>query len=860
MARAAVSAPGRHGMVLVGPPGVGKSYVLARAAAALEADGVPVVHLIAEPTLAPLPFATFRTLLPAIGPRPESWAELVRAGIDLLTAPPDRPPTVVVVDDVQHLDAGSVAILHQGLLGGRFRLLGSLRSGVAVPESVSRLWSDGLIDREDLRPLDRPAAAAYAGQLLGGPLEGASEQRLWRWTQGNPLFLRELLASARAAGSLQRVRGLWRIRGEVAGSEGLRSLLELRLTDVTPGVRQVAEALAVADGLPAAVLEQLAGDAVAEAERAGVITVSDDRRLECRLAHPLHGEVLRHELGRDRIRQGQELLIDMAAALPEGAVDPMLLAIWHLETDRRDPGTVALLAAAARAAWVANDSALTARLSRQAWRLGGDTDHGIMLCEALLRQGRGEEMAAVSEAVLAAADDDGTKADAVSYIATAKRIWANRPEEAIELAERYAEKLDDPVQRVVLDLLVATAELDRGRPARAVELARIVLETGSPHLANAAAIIVVPALAIMGELDEAIRIADHAIATALGAEGQPLNDLGSHLLFRVDTGAMQGGLAEAATVIEASYEQVAAAGDTLALAWLTFVLARIEVRRGRMASALTRFQEAAVGFADLHRLAWETWAQAGIAQCHALLGERAPAHAAAERIAALRRWHQGMGASDVRRALAWISVSDGDVAGAVAEMHAALDDALAHDERFIAAVILNDLGRLGDHRRIDDLRTLAATIPSRLVAAWAARAEATLVADGTRLAEVADLLAREGARLEAGEVEGLVADLARTAGDERGAAAAVQRAVEHLATCEGVRTPSVAAIDRPALTRRENDVARLAAAGASRRAIATDLYLSVRTVDSHLQRVYRKLGVSTSAELARVLQPGAVDH
>jgi DNA-binding CsgD family transcriptional regulator len=55
-----------------------------------------------------------------------------------------------------------------------------------------------------------------------------------------------------------------------------------------------------------------------------------------------------------------------------------------------------------------------------------------------------------------------------------------------------------------------------------------------------------------------------------------------------------------------------------------------------------------------------------------------------------------------------------------------------------------------------------------------------------------------------------------------------------------------------ALTGREREVARLAGAGLSSKDIAAALHLSVRTIDSHLARVYRKLGVSRRAALGRL--------
>jgi DNA-binding NarL/FixJ family response regulator len=53
------------------------------------------------------------------------------------------------------------------------------------------------------------------------------------------------------------------------------------------------------------------------------------------------------------------------------------------------------------------------------------------------------------------------------------------------------------------------------------------------------------------------------------------------------------------------------------------------------------------------------------------------------------------------------------------------------------------------------------------------------------------------------------------------------------------------------LTEAERRVAALAAEGRSNKEIAAALFLAVGTVESHLSRVYRKLGVRSRAELAR---------
>ena len=78
-------------------------------------------------------------------------------------------------------------------------------------------------------------------------------------------------------------------------------------------------------------------------------------------------------------------------------------------------------------------------------------------------------------------------------------------------------------------------------------------------------------------------------------------------------------------------------------------------------------------------------------------------------------------------------------------------------------------------------------------------------------------------------------------------------------TCAG----SAAAVRRPkSWSETEQRVAALVADGRSNKAIAAELYISVRTVESHLSHVYRKTGVRSRVQLTRHLmaaEPGAKD-
>jgi DNA-binding CsgD family transcriptional regulator len=65
------------------------------------------------------------------------------------------------------------------------------------------------------------------------------------------------------------------------------------------------------------------------------------------------------------------------------------------------------------------------------------------------------------------------------------------------------------------------------------------------------------------------------------------------------------------------------------------------------------------------------------------------------------------------------------------------------------------------------------------------------------------------------------------------------------------RRAVAAALGRESLTRRELEVARLAATGMSAKEIAGALFVGKRTVESHLASVYAKLGVDSKLQLVR---------
>ena len=82
---------------------------------------------------------------------------------------------------------------------------------------------------------------------------------------------------------------------------------------------------------------------------------------------------------------------------------------------------------------------------------------------------------------------------------------------------------------------------------------------------------------------------------------------------------------------------------------------------------------------------------------------------------------------------------------------------------------------------------------------------------------------------------------------------ALERCLRELEACGLTPVKRREGADRSRLTPQERSVARLVASGLSNREAAAELLLSVKTVERHLTHSYRKLGVSTRAELAAAL-------
>jgi DNA-binding CsgD family transcriptional regulator len=154
--------------------------------------------------------------------------------------------------------------------------------------------------------------------------------------------------------------------------------------------------------------------------------------------------------------------------------------------------------------------------------------------------------------------------------------------------------------------------------------------------------------------------------------------------------------------------------------------------------------------------------------------------------------------------------------------------------------------------RLDEL---ARVIEGDLAQARAAHAGALVSGDPASLEAAAAAFHDLGAVLLAAEAAADAAVAWRRAGDPRRAIAAERQAQALMARCEGARTPALATAPtaRTVLTRRELEIARLAATGLSNKEIAQQLFLSAHTVQNKLHVAYEKLGLSGRDDLSAAL-------
>ena len=200
---------------------------------------------------------SLRAIDPADMPQEQLWAftRLVQEkGAD--------GPVLLVIDDMHHSGDRMLEIL--GELTGRIgdvALLTVLAGRTEPGEWLSRFPAATTVR---LEPLSRADAATLAGAFVcDKPLAPEATEFLVNRASGNPLYLRELVAMARARGSLVDDGDHYGLAAHAAIPATLQALLAARLDALDPALKLGLQHVAVVGD--AATVEQVAGLGSAEA-------------------------------------------------------------------------------------------------------------------------------------------------------------------------------------------------------------------------------------------------------------------------------------------------------------------------------------------------------------------------------------------------------------------------------------------------------------------------------------------------------------------------------------------------------------------------------------------------------------------
>ena len=181
------------------------------------------------------------------------------------------------------------------------------------------------------------------------------------------------------------------LSGSLPPSNRLIELVESRIQGLSGEERHVLDLLAFAEGLGANVLTALTDPLrLQELERRGLVVVTRDRRrIEARVAHPIHSDVLRHRAGVMKAEGVKRALADALESTGARREDLLRLGAWRLEAGGEVNAHLMLRAAGQARARCDYD--LAERLLSAAIDVGAGIEAALLSGQLLYLQGRSEE-------------------------------------------------------------------------------------------------------------------------------------------------------------------------------------------------------------------------------------------------------------------------------------------------------------------------------------------------------------------------------------------------------------------------------------------------------------------------------------
>jgi DNA-binding CsgD family transcriptional regulator len=897
---------GGGGVAIYGEPGMGKTSLLHFVADRASRNGAQVLTARGIESEAVLPFAAitdllwplqahFATLPPiqrealeiclalSAGP-PRGPLAACAGALGVLTAAADRSPLVILVDDFQWLDAESAQILlfvARRLVDEPLAMVFAVRvePDVPMPDTDLPMLSLGGLGIDECGQLAKAMNVTVSPQKLASLVSS---------TGGNPLAVMERLRMAGTGG--------WNGSSWASpDGTGLHQSLERtwgRLFDQLPEDARTALFVVVADqdaggrySMQALKSLGLSLASLGPAERLGLVTSSADA---IRLRHPLLRSIV-------IARTPLAARVAVYQALAEIADD--YSRSWYLAAAAFSPDdeVAGALVAAADEARQRNGLRASAHTLRRAAEL---TTNPLMRAERLLQAAHdahlaGDSSSAVTwcEQALSYRDDPSFVVDA-QQVAGAALTWLGEPRRALELMTGAAARArpNDPVRAAEILAEATGPAIMQGDMHQVRELAQLVegIWEHSPDAAGAATstalAMVAGAFSISGDIARAAvllrRTAELAPSSNMAADLHGaafhaqslgwaerysearnqltilLNDarrlasppiLSFALAISAEIGWWSGQWTTAYADATEALQWATENGQPGLLAYGLSMLARIEAARGERELCQTRIERAqreveprgvgcvpiygyslglaALGAGELFdagkrlQQAWELALRRGVKNPNVfpIAGDLAEALARtgeAERCRGILNWlderAQTTGLAYPRaaacRAQGILATNPDEAQRLFADSLAALDEVgpIAFEQ---ARTLLCSGETMRRNRQPvaarEPLHEALILFESLGAQPWAARARAELAASGAKDQRAADSFGRHNGLQE--------------------------------------------------LSPQELQVARIAGRGQNNAEVAAALFVSRKTVEAHLTRVYRKLGIRSRTELARIL-------
>ncbi|MEH3142744.1 MAG: AAA family ATPase [Mycobacterium kyogaense] len=838
-------------------------------------DGVDaqLLDILAPPQRAALDHVLLRGGADA---EPVSARAVASATLALLAALTRQAPVLLAVDDAQWLDSSTRFVL--GFVLRRLDLsigaLATVRSGHRNTPATAWLcdaapaWSTNM----SLPHFTVDDVDVLIGSALHRRVPRRTLNRIHELSGGNPFYALEFSRTLTDDGELRVPASLVDLVGTrvaILDDEVRRALLVVAATTGAT-VELVAEAVDVPTSHAAALLE--------EAESQDIVTLSGHR---VRFVHPLLAHaVYTGAAPADRRTIHRRL----AESVPESESRARHLALGSIVGDA---ATTRALSDAADIALSRGAPAAAAELLDLAESLGDD-DPALRIRSATAHFDAGDAARAESvlQGVLDTAKSGPERAGAAMVLARI-RIYGNGFSDARDVLVRFEpEAADNPELSVRMRVLLAYCLYNTGRMRDAQDCARAAADEAqlleSPGLLAEALGMQMMIDFVCGLGVDLAVLREVATTESVDGRSIPLAFRPSALLAVAES--WTGNLDEAFARFQRIRQRCRDLGEEGEVCYIDFHLALLETWRGNheatadicaeLAAGAQHLDDGYIAFNSLVVGAYHAAHTGDVDTCRAIATK---AYAIGRRVGAIRMSQLALDS------LGFVEVALGDYAAALRTLAPSVEH-LHNAPEFTEIVVacgvpdaieaMVGLGRTAEATELVDMMERNGRRLDRawmLVVALRGRALVLAAAGDLHGAEVAlaDAMVQHDRLPMPFERARTLFARGQIHRRRRRRALAQHDFGEAVRIFETVGSPLWASRARaeltagPALsthgnlTGAEHRVAELAATGITQRAIADALFVSPKTVDSHLRSIYRKLGVHSRGELVhRLSRPG----